>query len=103
MNNEKYVDYIMETTEKLLAIPSPSGFTSAAARVVAGEFEKMGYAPVITNKGAVLVELTGKKDVEKETEVPDNAVLLAAHMDTLGAMVAEIKGNGRLKQTNIGG
>ena len=41
MNNEKYVDYIMETTEKLLAIPSPSGFTSAAARVVAGEFEKM--------------------------------------------------------------
>ena len=103
MNNEKYVDYIMETTEKLLAIPSPSGFTSAAARVVAGEFEKMGYAPVITNKGAVLVELTGKKDVEKETEVPDNAVLLAAHMDTLGAMVAEIKGNGRLKLTNIGG
>ena len=29
--------------------------------------------------------------------------MLAAHMDTLGAMVTEIKSNGRLKLTNVGG
>lgn len=90
-----YVDYIMETTEKLLAIPSPSGFTAEAAKFVSDEFTKMGYEPVITNKGAVLVELGGADS--------EHAILLAAHMDTLGAMVTEIKANGRLKLINIGG
>lgn len=105
----KYVDYIMDTTEKLLAIPSPSGFTSAAAGFVAGEFKKMGYVPVITNKGAVLVDLS-KRTGELETtenvvgkKIIKDSVLLAAHMDTLGAMVTEIKSNGRLKLTNVGG
>ena len=32
-----------------------------------------------------------------------NAVMLEAHIDTLGAMVAEIKSNGRLKVTPVGG
>ena len=32
-----------------------------------------------------------------------DGVLLEAHMDTLGAMVTQIKSNGRLKITNIGG
>jgi len=33
----------------------------------------------------------------------ENALLLEAHTDTLGAVVAEIKGNGRLKLSPIGG
>ena len=33
----------------------------------------------------------------------DNAILLSAHIDTLGAMVAEIKGNGALRVRAIGG
>lgn len=33
----------------------------------------------------------------------ENAVLLEAHIDTLGAMVAEIKANGRLRVTAVGG
>ena len=32
-----------------------------------------------------------------------NAVMLEAHIDTLGAMVAEIKSNGRLRVTPVGG
>ena len=34
---------------------------------------------------------------------PDNALLLEAHADTLGAMVAEIKSSGRIRITNLGG
>lgn len=90
-----YVDYIMEVTQKLLAIPSPSGFTHQAAQFVKQELETMGYAPELTVKGAVLADLGG--------EDADNAVLLAAHMDTLGAMVTQICENGRLKLTNVGG
>lgn len=90
-----YVEYIMDTTKRLLAIPSPTGFTHQAAEFVKSELEQMGYEPELTVKGAVRVELGGK---DKE-----NAVLLAAHMDTLGAMVTQIGENGRLKLTNVGG
>lgn len=95
MNNCKYADYIMETAQKLLAIPSPTGFTHKAAQFVVDELTAMGYDPRITVKGAVITDLGGK---EKQ-----DGVLLSAHMDTLGAMVMQIKENGRLKLTNIGG
>lgn len=92
---KKYTDYIMETAQELLAVPSPSGFTHMAAEFVKNEFEKMGYEPQVTNKGAVLVKLGGKDE--------KNAIVVAAHMDTLGGMVCRIMDNGRLKLTNIGG
>lgn len=92
---EKYTDYIIDTAKKLLAIPSPTGFTHMAANFVKKELEGMGYEPMLTRKGAVLCDLGGK-----DTE---HGLLLAAHMDTLGAMVAQIKSNGRLKLTNVGG
>ena len=91
----KYTDYVMKTAQDLLAVPSPSGFTHMAAEFVKKEFEKLGYEPQITQKGAVLVKLGGKDD--------KNAVVLAAHMDTLGGMVCQIMDNGHLKLTNIGG
>ncbi len=90
---KQYMDYIMEMTEKLLAIPSPSGYTHRAADFLKKELEALGYQPVLTRKGAVLVQLCSGSD----------GVLLAAHMDTLGAMVSEIRDNGRLKLTRIGG
>lgn len=92
---KKYTDYIMEKTQQLLAIPSPTGFTHLAADFVKRELEELGYQPKLIVKGAVLCCLGG--------EDAKDAVLLAAHMDTLGAMVAQIKENGRLKLTNVGG
>ena len=92
---EKYINYIMETAQRLLAVPSPSGFTHMAAEFVKNEFETMGYAPKITQKGAVLVKIADGDDA--------NGIVLAAHMDTLGGMVCQIMDNGHLKLTNIGG
>lgn len=94
MNN--YIDYIMETTKHLLAKPSPTGFTHAASAFVMDTLVEMGYEPKLTRKGAVLVDLGGEEAVQ-------GAILLAAHIDTLGAMVTQIKTDGRLKLTNIGG
>ena len=100
---KQYIDYIMEITSKLLAVPSPSGFTHMAAEFVKKEFESMGYEPKLTAKGAVLVKLGGNERDEEGGKEKENGILLAAHMDTLGAMVSGIKDNGRLKLTNIGG
>lgn len=95
MKSKKYVEYIVDTTCKLLAIDSPTGYTKNAAEFVMKEYEKLGYKPQMTVKGGVLVEIGGKNK--------DNGIVLAAHADTLGGMVSEIKGNGNLKITPLGG
>ena len=91
----KYTDFIVEKTTELLNIDSPTGYTKEAAAWVKDEFEKLGFKTKTTNKGGVIVDLTGK---DKE-----NGLLLEAHTDTLGGMVATIKDNGRLQLTNLGG
>ena len=93
--NRTYADYAVEKTVELLAIDSPSGYTDAAAEWVRDAFAALGYDAKITAKGGVLVDLGG-------TDTEDG-VFLEAHTDTLGAMVSEIKGSGRLKVTNLGG
>lgn len=92
---EQYTTYAVEKAVELLAIDSPTGFTKVAADWVKKEFEALGFSATLTNKGGVLVDLGGA-----DTE---NALLLEAHTDTLGGMVAEVKGNGRLRLTNLGG
>ena len=92
---EQYTNYAVEQTCALLAIDSPSGFTRRAAEYTMQEFQKLGFAPELTRKGGVLVCLN--------PELPeDGALLLEAHLDTLGGMVTQICGN-RLKLTNLGG
>ena len=92
---ENYVNFAVEKTVALLAIDSPTGYTRAAADFVKQEFEALGFSAARTNKGGVLIDLGG--------EDADDALLLEAHADTLGGMVAEIKGSGRLRIVNVGG
>ncbi len=92
---KKYVDFITDKTCELLAIDSPTGYTAKAAEWVMEEYRKLGYEPKMTVKGGVIVDLGGIN--------ADNGIVLAAHVDTLGAMVSEIKGNGNLKVSPLGG
>ena len=91
----KYADFAWEQTVSLLAIDSPSGYTRAAAEWVKQAFEQLGFTATITVKGGVIIDLGGKDE--------NDGLLLEAHADTLGAMVAQIKGDGRLKMTALGG
>ena len=92
---EAYTSFAMDKTVELLAIDSPTGYTHEAERFVVEQFEALGYPVTRTNKGGVLVDLGG--------EDAENALLLEAHADTLGGMVAEIKSSGRLRIRNVGG
>jgi len=91
----KYADYAWNQAAAVLAIDSPAGFTGKAAAWVQEAFENLGFAARITNKGGVLIDLGGRDE--------NDALFLEAHVDTLGGMIAQIKGNGRLKLTKIGG
>lgn len=90
---EKYMDYVLEQLQTLLSIDSPSGFTGKVTDYLIEEYTRLGYTPTKTKKGGVIVEIGGE----------GNAVLTMAHVDTLGAMVAEITGSGALRLTRVGG
>jgi len=92
---QNILDYTLDALRGVLAVDSPGGFTADAAKYVADQLSGMGYAPAFTRKGGVICCLGG-------TDAADG-LLLSAHIDTLGAMVAQVKGNGRLKLTPIGG
>ncbi|SHH40675.1 M42 family metallopeptidase [Thermosipho atlanticus] len=88
-----YVQYSIEKILDLCAIPSPTGFTQKALKYLIEEFKKLGFSYTVTNKNSLLVDLG-----HGET----NALMLVAHVDTLGAMVKTIKSNGRLSISRIG-
>ncbi len=90
---EKYVNYAVDMIKKLCLTPSPSGFTAKITADLKQDLTELGFEPVLTKKGALLCDLGGEGD----------PILFAAHVDTLGAMVRSIKGNGRIRYTSIGG
>ena len=95
-------DYMVEQAVKVLSIDSPTGFTARAAEYVMGEYRRLGYDPVLTTKGGILVcvnEGNGQASGKPE-EAP---ILLQAHMDTLGGMVCSINEKGRLTLSPLGG
>ncbi|RFU70968.1 M20/M25/M40 family metallo-hydrolase [Peribacillus saganii] len=91
INEQSIVKYITD----LVSIPSPSGYTEEAITYTSQFMKKTGVPYKITNKGALLATLKGNDDSKHR--------FLTAHVDTLGAMVKEIKSNGRLKLSMIGG
>ena len=95
MIERMYAEYAWEQTETLLAIDSPTGYTDKAALWVKESFEKLGFSATLTTKGGVLIDLGGEDALD--------GLLLEAHTDTLGGMVATVKGNGRLQLTPLGG
>ena len=95
MLDQLYAEFAWEKPAELLAIDSPSGFTGKAAAWVKEAFEALGFPAHITPKGGVIADLGGANS--------EDGLLLEAHADTLGGMVAQIKGNGRLKLTALGG
>ena len=89
----KITDYIIKTIEELVNIPSPSGYTKEAIEFVKEEASKRGYSSEMNQKGGLIITVKGKS---KET------LGLTAHIDTLGAMVRSINGDGTLKFTTVG-
>lgn len=88
--------YLVETLIELLNTPSPTGFTSNVIELVSKATQAFPFlSRSLTRKGALVATWQG--------ESGDSPRALTAHVDTLGAMVKEIKSNGRLKLTRIGG
>jgi putative aminopeptidase FrvX len=88
--------FLLDFLTRLLNTPSPTGLAGAA---IALTEETLKRFPALklgrTRKGALTATWRGDQD-----EAPR---AVTAHVDTLGAMVKEVKSNGRLKLSRIGG
>lgn len=87
--------FLMDFLVSLLEIPSPTGDTEDAIEFCAEALQGWPLDIVKNEKGALSATWQGISH--------DRPRALTAHVDTLGAMVKEIKPNGRLKLTNLGG
>jgi len=87
--------YMLDFLTGLLEIPSPTGLTQAAIDYTEKALREFSFLEISrTRKGALVALWPG--------DMSDAPRGLTAHVDTLGAMVKEIKSNGRLKLTKIG-
>lgn len=89
-------EYLLRILVDLLNTPSPTGFAANAIEYVEQIMNDFSFLSISQNrKGALVATWDGSEN--------DSPRGLTAHADTLGAMVKEIKSNGRLKMTRIGG
>lgn len=101
MKGDKKVSYTFEAKEtvallkQLVEIPSPSGYTKEIMDFMENILKQLQVNYIRTNKGALIATIKGTDDTKHR--------LLTAHTDTLGAMVKEVKGSGRIKLTMVGG
>ncbi|SFD95550.1 Putative aminopeptidase FrvX [Lentibacillus persicus] len=84
-----------ELIKNIVTIPSPSGFTEKAIKFVEDQLKTLQVDTKRNNKGGLIATLPGENDNAHR--------MLTAHVDTLGAMVKEVKSNGRLRLDLIGG
>jgi peptidase M42 family hydrolase len=87
-------EYLTRCLERLLAVPSPTGYTDMIVREVCLELEDIGVPFEITRRGAIRALLKGRRSA--------GARAVISHVDTLGAQVKQIRDNGRLELVPIG-
>ena len=89
-------DHFTKFLVDLLNIASPTGFAEPAIDFVEKELSQYKQLSLSRTRKGALVAIW-----EVDNDLPP--VALTAHADTLGAVVKEIKPNGRLKLSRVGG
>ena len=87
-------DYLQGFLLRLLAIPSPSGYTDEIVHAVGDELQRFDIPFELTRRGAIRATLSGQQTS------PDRAIVV--HLDTLGAMIKNLKPNGRCELVPVG-
>ena len=88
------MNYVVSFLEKIVNIPSPSGYTKEVMKVVEEEAKGFGYGAEYSRKGGLIITVPGKTG---------HCLGISAHVDTLGAMVRSVTSEGKLKLISVGG
>ncbi|WP_297549729.1 M42 family metallopeptidase [Thermococcus sp.] len=86
------MERVVEILREILGIPSPTGYTREVLAHIEKRLNEAGIRTYYTNKGALIAG-----------NHPEPELVIAGHVDTLGAMVKGILPDGHLSFTKIGG
>lgn len=92
---EEYKDYLISALKELLGVDSPTGFSKDVNEKLKEMLEKLGYHAEESNKRFVKTSVKGQSSTKK--------VAVSAHVDTLGALVKRIDGDGKIRFAKLGG
>ena len=95
MNYRVNKDYVLNTAKRILEFDSPTGFCFDIMEEIKKIATGFGYEFSTTRKGCGVITVKGESN--------ERVIGLAAHVDTLGAMVRSITSSGTLKFTLLGG
>lgn len=85
--------YTLEILKDLISIDSTTSFCKMIEDDVCKKIIELGFKPIKTHKGGVIVDLGGE----------GNPLVVTAHLDDIGLMVRHIYPDGTLKVCPIGG
>ncbi len=88
-------EYLLKTLEKILSVPSPTGYYVKLCPVMAEIASEIGFNVTYDNKSTIYITLDGEDN--------SKTVLIGSHLDTLGMVVRSIESNGMLLFKNLGG
>lgn len=91
---EQTLNFILEQAKKILDIDSPSGYTDKAIEYLENFCKDNNLSYEKNKKGNLIVTIPGKINY---------VIGFSAHVDTLGAIVRSINGDGTLRFSVIGG
>ncbi len=89
------LDFLRRVLVELLDIPSPTGRTDHVQQYVGERLDQLDVPFIVTRRGAIVADLAGPAEVEASRAV-------VVHTDTIGAMVRNLKSNGRLELKPVG-
>ena len=87
--------YLLETMQKLIDTPSPTGYYVKIKPVLEALAGELGYTVSYDNRDTAYIKVEGQD--------PTKTVCVSSHADTLGFMVRAINGDGTLRIRALGG
>ena len=85
--------------KRLCDLPGPSGCEGAVAEWIKQEIAPFGADCITDRMGNVIAVMRFSADNDK----PRKRIMISAHMDEVGFMITEIRGDGNLSFGNVGG
>ncbi len=87
--------YLIDSLEKLISVPSPTGYYVKMEPIIAEMAKQIGFEVSVDNKHTAYIKIAGE-DTSK-------TVLVGSHLDTLGFVVRSIDSDGTLRLKKLGG
>ena len=88
------MDYVRARLLEMLAIPSPTGFTNELSHMICRALTELGIDFQLSRRGTIIAYIPGDQH--------QAARAIVNHIDTIGAIVADLKPNGRLALAPVG-